>query len=169
MKKLLIIMLSLIVIASVFAACAGKEGKNSTTQPLPTITEKIIPTEKAKIKDNEAISYFEQAYTKEELGLDKSEGYTFMVSTSGTEIEDEMYIQVKAVIMTQIDTKNKSDKATFTTDVIGEYYISYDGDKVLSKDMETGEYKKLENRTEKYFNKGDKKDDKKEEKKDDKD
>jgi hypothetical protein len=163
-------MLSLIVVASVFAACAGKSGKNTTTQSLPVITEEVIPTEKAKIKDNEAISYIEQAYTKEELGLDKApDKYTFMVSTSGTEIDGDMYIQVKAVIMTQIDTKDKSDKATFTTEVLGEYYISYDGSKVLSKDMQTGDYKKLENRTDKYFNKGDGKDDKKEEKKDDKD
>ena len=112
-------------------------------------------TDKAKIKDSDAINFIKTSYTKNELGLDKvKEKYDFMISQNGVKIGKKQYVKVAANIMKKNDTTSKDGKQTYSLTPVGEYYISFDGDEVLMKDLKSGKYKKLENRYQDYSAKG---------------
>ena len=112
-------------------------------------------TDKAKIKDSDAINFIKTSYTKKELGLDKvKEKYDFMISQNGVKIGKKQYVKVAANIMKKNDTTSKDGKQTYSLTPVGEYYISFDGDEVLMKDLKSGKYKKLENRYQDYSAKG---------------
>lgn len=133
-KAMSIILCAFIIICSVaFASCSKQESKAETAS--------AVATEKAKIKDADAISYIE-SYSSKQLGLTDKEkkACSFMVASDGEEINGKNYIQVIAAIKKE----HKSDvgQATYTFDTKGEYYISFDGDEVLRKDGNS--YTKLE-------------------------
>lgn len=109
----------------------GKQGRNGIS----------VATEKAKIKDADAINYIEN-YSSKQLGLteDDRAKCSFMVASDGEEINGKSYIQVIAVI--KKEHKGDDGQATYTFDTKGEYYISFDGDEVLRKDGNS--YTKLE-------------------------
>ncbi len=151
MKKFLAVLLAAVTVACMFVACSKADGK-STTQST-TISENA--TDKAKIKDSDAINFIKTAYTKKELGLDKvKEDYSFMISQNGVKIDKKQYVKVAANIMKKNDTTSADGKQTYSLTPVGEYYISFDGDEVLMKDLKSGEYKKLENRYQDYSAKG---------------
>ena len=115
----------------------------------------MVDTEKAVIKDTDALDFIKNAYTEEELGLDKTEkDYSFMIASHGVEIQGEKYVKIVACIMNKKDVKNEDGKETFSVETLGEYFISFDGKKVLKKNMKTNEYTRLENRYENYKSKG---------------
>lgn len=152
MKKFLAVLLAAVTVACMFVACSKADDKN-TTQSTTTSVENA--TDKAKIKDSDAINFIKTAYTKEELGLDKvKEKYDFMISQNGVTIDKKQYVKVAANIMKKNDTTSKDGKQTYSLTPVGEYYISFDGDEVLMKDLESGKYKKLENRYQDYSAKG---------------
>ena len=125
----------------------------NTTQSTTASVENA--TDKAKIKDSDAIKFIQNAYTKKELGLDKvKEKYDFMISQNGVKIGKKQYVKVAANIMKKNDTTSKDGKQTYSLTPVGEYYISFDGDEVLMKDLKSGKYKKLENRYQDYSAKG---------------
>lgn len=133
-KAISIILCAFIIICSVaFASCSKQESKAETAS--------AVATEKAKIKDADAINYIE-SYSSKQLGLteDDRAKCSFMVASDGEEINGKSYIQVIATIKKE----HKSDvgQATYTFDTKGEYYISFDGDEVLRKDGNS--YTKLE-------------------------
>ncbi|WP_298654505.1 hypothetical protein [uncultured Eubacterium sp.] len=133
-KAMSIILCAFIIICSVaFASCSKQESKAKTAS--------AVATEKAKIKDADAINYIE-SYSSKQLGLTENDRAkcAFMVASDGEEINGKSYIQVIAAIK----KKHKSDdgQATYTFDTKGEYYISFDGDEVLRKDGNS--YTKLE-------------------------
>lgn len=133
-KAISIILCAFIIICSVaFASCSKQESKTGTAS--------AVATEKAKIKDADAISYIE-SYSSKQLGLteDDRAKCSFMVASDGEEINGKSYIQVIA----SIKKEHKSDdgQATYTFDTKGEYYISFNGDEVLRKDGNS--YTKLE-------------------------
>ncbi|MCC8072957.1 MAG: hypothetical protein LIO62_02375 [Clostridiales bacterium] len=134
------------MICFAFSACSS----NSETDDSETESESTnvaVETEEAKIKEEDAINFIESSYTEEELGLDDvEEDYSFMVASSGVTIEDENYIKVVAGAMTKNDTTDDDGNDTFSMQTYGEYYISFDGDTVLMKNMDTDEYSELENR-----------------------
>lgn len=143
------------MIFTVFAACSKEQKTETESKSETSSTSPTIATGEAKIKDADAISFIEQSYTKKELGLDKTDkDYSFMVSSNGTEIDGEKYVRVFANVVTQNDETNKEGKKTFSIETIGEYGISFDGTKVVKKDMETGKYTELENRYADYSAKG---------------
>lgn len=154
MKKVLAIILPVLILCTAFVACSsdkdgdtGNEGKVSTTA--------TIETEKAVIKDEDAIDYIKNAYTAEELGLaDVDKDYSFMVAKSGVDIDGKKYVKVAANVMSQSDVTTEDGKTTYKLTPVGEYYISFDGKSVLTRDMKTGEYKKLDNRYDDYKSKG---------------
>lgn len=153
MKKLLAVLLAAIIMACAFVACSKSDDKSSTTSS--STTSSVIATDKAKIKGEDAIKFIKTSYTKEELGLDKVKGeYSFMISNSGVTIDKKQYIKVAANIMKKNDTTSADGKQTYSLTPVGEYYISFDGDEVLMKDLESGKYKKLENRYQDYSAKG---------------
>ena len=106
------------------------------------------------IKDKDAIDFIKNAYTPEELGLDKvKEKYSFMISSNGEKIGKKEYVKVAANVMKKNSEKNAEGKETYSLTPVGEYYISFDGQEVLMKDLKSGEYKKLENRYKDYKSK----------------
>lgn len=133
-KAMSIILCAFIIICSVaFASCSKQESKTETAS--------AVATEKAKIKDADAISYIE-SYSSKQLGLteDDRAKCSFMVASDGEEINGKSYIQVIAAI--KKEHKSDDGQATYTFDTKGEYYISFDGDEVLRKDGNS--YTKLE-------------------------
>ena len=133
-KAISIILCAFIIICSVaFASCSKQESKAETAS--------AVATEKAKIKDADAINYIE-SYSSKQLGLteDDRAKCSFMVASDGEEINGKSYIQVIAAI--KKEHKSDDGQATYTFDTKGEYYISFDGDEVLRKDGNS--YTKLE-------------------------
>lgn len=133
-KATSIILCAFIIICSVaFASCSKQESKAETAS--------AVATEKAKIKDADAINYIE-SYSSKQLGLTENDRAkcSFMVASDGEEINGKSYIQVIAAI--KKEHKSDDGQATYTFDTKGEYYISFNGDEVLRKDGNS--YTKLE-------------------------
>ena len=153
MKKFLAVLLAVITVVCMFVACSKADDKSTTKES--STASSVLPTDKAKIKDSDAIDFIKNAYTKKELGLDKvKEKYSFMISENGVTIDKKQYVKVAANIMKKNDTTSKDGKQTYSLTPVGEYYISFDGSEVLMKDLKTGEYKKLDNRYQDYSAKG---------------
>lgn len=152
MKKFLAVLLAAVTVACMFVACSKADDKNTTQSTTASVEN---ATDKAKIKDSDAINFIKTSYTKEELGLDKvKEKYDFMISQNGVKIGKKQYVKVAANIMKKNDTTSKDGKQTYSLTPVGEYYISFDGDEVLMKDLKSGKYKNLENRYQDYSAKG---------------
>lgn len=152
MKKFLAVLLAAVTVACMFVSCSKADDKNNTQSTTASVEN---ATDKAKIKDSDAINFIKTSYTKEELGLDKvKEKYDFMISQNGVKIGKKQYVKVAANIMKKNDTTSKDGKQTYSLTPVGEYYISFDGDEVLMKDLKSGKYKKLENRYQDYSAKG---------------
>ena len=152
MKRFLAVLLAAVTVACMFVACSKADDKNTTQSTTASVEN---ATDKAKIKDSDAIKFIQNAYTKKELGLDKvKEKYDFMISQNGVKIGKKQYVKVAANIMKKNDTTSKDGKQTYSLTPVGEYYISFDGDEVLMKDLKSGKYKKLENRYQDYSAKG---------------
>lgn len=152
MKKFLAVLLAAVTVACMFVACSKADDKNTTQSTTASVEN---ATDKAKIKDSDAINFIKTSYTKEELGLDKvKEKYDFMISQNGVKIGKKQYVKVAANIMKKNDTTSKDGKQTYSLTPVGEYYISFDGDEVLMKDLKSGKYKKLESRYQDYSAKG---------------
>lgn len=147
MKKILAVLIAVMIICTAFAGCTAKSGSDADNP-------NAIPTEGAKINESDAITFFEEFYTAEELGLaDVEEEYSLMVSSLGVEIDGEKYVKVAANVKTQSDVTTPEGKSTFQLKEIGAYFISFDGKKVLMENKETGEYVELENRYEEFASK----------------
>ena len=152
MKKFLAVLLAAVTVACMFVACSKADDKNTTQSTTASVEN---ATDKAKIKDSDAINFIKTSYTKKELGLDKvKEKYDFMISQNGVKIGKKQYVKVAANIMKKNDTTSKDGKQTYSLTPVGEYYISFDGDEVLMRDLKSGKYKKLENRYQDYSAKG---------------
>ena len=152
MKKFLAVLPAAVTVACMFVACSKADDKNTTQSTTASVEN---ATDKAKIKDSDAINFIKTSYTKKELGLDKvKEKYDFMISQNGVKIGKKQYVKVAANIMKKNDTTSKDGKQTYSLTPVGEYYISFDGDEVLMKDLKSGKYKKLENRYQDYSAKG---------------
>lgn len=162
MKKALAIILSVLMLGSIFVACSADtdtdketDTKKESSSSVAVSTTKVIETEQAVVKESDAIHFIEDSYTAKELGLDKVEDdYSFMVGGSGVEIDGKKYVKIAANVMSQSDVTTEDGKPTYKLTPVGEYYVSFDGKTVLMKDMETNKYKKLENRYDDYKEKG---------------
>ena len=133
-QKTVAIILGACTICSVltFTACSKQDA---------TKEESIVATEKAKIKDADAINYIE-SYSSKQLGLteDDRAKCSFMVASDGEEIDGKNYIKIIAAIKNE--QKGDDGKTTYTFDTKGEYFISFNGDEVLKKSGDA--YSKLE-------------------------
>ena len=132
-QKAVAIILGACTICSVltFTACSKQDATK----------ESVIVTEKAKIKDADAINYIE-SYSSKQLGLtdEEKKACSFMVASDGEEIDGKKYIKIIAAIKNE--QKGDDGKTTYTFDTKGEYFISFNGDEVLKKNGDT--YSKLE-------------------------
>lgn len=151
-KKLFALLLIALVMLTAFTACSSKDTEES--EETTHTTEEAIPTEEAKVKQADAVDFIKSSYTPEELGLDTvKKDYSFMVGSSGVDIDGEKYIKVVANIITKNNATTEDGKDTFSMETVGEYYISFDAEKILKKDLETGEYSKLKNKYDEYSEK----------------
>ncbi|MCD7797744.1 MAG: hypothetical protein LUG95_09270 [Clostridiales bacterium] len=153
MKKFLAIILSVLMVGCVFAACSSSDdtSADSTDASGSDSSASEVTTDTAVIKESDAINFIKEEYTEEELGLDGlKDKYSFMVAESGTEIDGENYVKVAANVMTQSDVTTEDGNVTYNFQTVGEYYISFDGQTVLMKDLESGEYNELESRYSDY-------------------
>lgn len=149
-KKILAIILSAVAILAVFTACSGNDA-DATDESVTHTTEKQIPTQDAVIKESDAANFIEESYSAKELGLEDVESdYSFMVASSGVDIDGENYVKVVANVITKKDSTTPDGKETFSLETVGEYYISYDGETILKKDIESGKYSELENKYDEY-------------------
>jgi ferrous iron transport protein B len=72
MKKLLAVLLAVITVGCVFVACSKADDKKETTTKSESTSFTVQnPTDKAKIKDKDAIDFIKNAYTPEELYVRK--------------------------------------------------------------------------------------------------
>ena len=142
MKKLFAVLLCVCVAAGTFAACSAQDGKKENTTTSVNTTAPA-PTDDAKIAQQDAINLV-QSYTAEELGLteEQKQKCSFMVNGGAVEVEGKQYIQVIATVKNE--QKNENGEVSYTFDNQGEYYIRFDGKEILSKNLETGEYTKME-------------------------
>lgn len=156
MKKALVVVLSFLMVCSVFAACSADNKDDEDSKKTTVTTAAVIETQEAVIKESDAINFIKNAYTEEELGLaDVEKDYSLMVASSGVEVEGKKYIKVAANVMSQSDVTTDEGKPTYNFTAVGEYYISFDGKTVLMKDMKSGKLKELDNRYDEYKSKGD--------------
>ncbi|MBQ9228924.1 MAG: hypothetical protein IJ168_08865 [Eubacterium sp.] len=140
MKKLLAILLSLCLVATVFAACSKQDDADHGNEPGDDVSASVLTTDEAVITEADAIRYV-QSYTAEELSLSAEdyEACSFMVNQSGVEIDGDYYIKVIAAIT--VPHTNEDGTESYTFDNKGEYYIRYDGKQILKKDMTSAEPK----------------------------
>ncbi len=129
-------------VAIILGACTICSALTFTTcSKQDTTKESVIVTEKAKIKDADAINYIE-SYSSKQLGLtdEEKKACSFMVASDGEEIDGKKYIKIIAAIKNE--QKGDDGKTTYTFDTKGEYFISFNGDEVLKKSGDA--YSKLE-------------------------
>ena len=125
------------------APCVGLISKEDYRKQINEIidlldgkTDKILKDLKIQMNDaSKKIS----SLSMDKLALKgKKEDYKFMVSTQGKVIDGEDYIEV---IASRVKKENKD--GSISMDTVGQYFISYDGKKMLIKDMETGKFSEL--------------------------
>lgn len=143
MKKFIAVLLCAVTVCTAFAACSksGKDADKTTVVKEEKTT--AITTDTAKITESDAINLIE-SYSDKELGLteDEREECSFMVAGNGVEIDKAYYVNVIAAVKTEHKDK-KTGEITYTFENKGDYYISYDGKKILSKDVESGKYSEM--------------------------
>lgn len=131
MKKIITLIICVSVLSSivVLSACSKQTDTTQTEQS----TAVQVPTDEAKIKNADAVSYIE-GYSNEELGLSDNDRAkcNFMVASEGEIIDGKKYVKVIAAI--KHEHKDDDGKTTFTLDTKGEYFISFDSSEVLKKD-----------------------------------
>ncbi len=142
MKKIISVLLCVITACCVFTACSKDKEKETTTTATTTTSIDSL-TKEAKIKDSDAVNLIE-SYTDKELGLTSKQRKecSFMVANAPVKIEKKQYIKVVAALKKKHKDK-KSGKVTYTFDYEGEYFIRFDGKEILSRDSESGKYKKM--------------------------
>ena len=139
MKKILVLILCLSVAFGAFTACSkGETDKKETT----TKASNEMTTDSAVIKEADAINLIE-SYSDKELGVTAKQRKeaSFMVASDGTKIDNKNYIQVIATIK---EEHKDGDKVTYTFNNLGEYYIRYDGKKIMRKDMDSTDAKYID-------------------------
>ncbi len=135
MKKVFIVILSAVLICTVFAACSNVSKDQPTTIPTATAApyEKST-TDTAVIKNGDAAELIKQ-YSAKELALtdEEKKECSYLTNESGVKIGDDFYISVVAAY--KVEEKGEDGKTYVKFDHRGEYYIRYDGKQILRKNI----------------------------------
>ncbi len=136
----IIVVLVIAVAVGVFFAVRSSGGKDEVAPPSEG---EQITLDTAVIKNADSIAFIE-SYEPSEIGLDGTwDDYDWVVhKTEGEYIDNGKY---KGYFV-RIEVGNKQvneENGTFTVDVAGVYYISYDGETFLKYDSETGDYTRI--------------------------
>lgn len=138
-KKTVVALLALImIICGVFAAC------NSGDEVEPPKGDEEITLDTATIKNADSIALI-KSYTPAELGLEGSwEDYDWVAHKSeGVYIDNGKYKGY--FVRVEVGNKSYNEDGSFDVVVAGIYYISYDGETLLSYDAANDEYTKIKN------------------------
>lgn len=140
MKKFLAVLISVIIVMMAFAACTPNEPEDHGNETEAPVSATELTTGTAVLRSSSATEYI-KLYTAEELSLSQEdyENCSYIVHSTGIEIEGDYYINVAVVNM--IPHTDENGKETFTFDTKGDYYIRYDGKRVLKKDLSSDEAK----------------------------
>ena len=154
MKKFWALLLAALMLVCVFAACSSKDGSTGETVEAPVPVEDSI--EEATLNGEQARDFIKTQYTFDELGIKEDESkIDFAYNESAYEYQGEKFVLIKAMTFERNpDVTTPEGDATYSTTVVGEYLVSYNAEKVLKKDMKTGEFSEMENRIEDYRSKG---------------
>lgn len=129
-KKLIAVLFSALLCVFLFTGCSGEAVVDEESAKPAEIT-----TDNAVIKESDAINLI-KSYSAEELGLEGTlDDYSIMVAGNGFEIDGKYYVKV---IAGQIKQNEGSD--TYSIAEVGRYFISYDGETILSYDEENDSY-----------------------------
>ena len=141
MKKVLVLFLCVVMVVCAFCACSKNDSKKPDSTEAKT-TSAEMTTDNAVIKEADAINLI-QSYSDDELGLTKKQRKeaSFMVAGDGVKIDGKNYIEVVATIK---EEHKDGDKISYTFNHLGMYYISYDGKKIMRKDMDSKEAKYID-------------------------
>ncbi len=141
MKKLFAVLFAVIIAVTVFAACS----KNAETDEdhgnvSETESASVVTTDTAVLSGSKAVDYI-KLYTAEELSLSQEDydNCSYMVASEGQSVEGDYY--VKVAVVNKIAHTDEAGNETYTFDSKGEYFIRYDGKRVLKKDMTSDEPK----------------------------
>ena len=155
MKKIILLTTIFIFSFCIVTACSNKHSGDTTTQnnrvTIQTETSanaddknqdttklSDTPIEKASILCSDASKKI-SSLSMAKLALEgKKEDYKFMVSTKGKVIDGEDYIEVIAS-----KVKKENTDGSVSMDTVGQYFVRYDGEKMLIKDMQTGKISEL--------------------------
>lgn len=154
MYKSIVALLCAMILVVSFSACSNQSDSKSPAEKSATesissenyenaenlVTTKKAeqPIEKAEITSAEACSKISEMDI-EKLGLKgKKEDYKFMVASEGRNIEGVDYIEVVAM---QVIKENED--GSISTNSAGDYFVSYDGTKMLIRDMTSGDFSDL--------------------------
>lgn len=112
------------------SACTNNLNNNNDSEL--SISNVTLQTDEAKLKDSDAVELI-KSFSNDELGIDDDiiKDCSFMVQSDGVLIDGNSYIKVIAAL------KNQNDDGTFSFDIKGEYYISYDATVILKKSNDT--------------------------------
>ena len=139
MKKIIAVLVSVCLAACVFAACSNKtDDKIDQNETGVVVSTSTITTDEAKIIDSDAIKLI-KSYSPEELSLtqEQYDNCSFMVSSSGIEVQGDYYVEVIATI--KEEHQNDDGTVSYTFDNQGEYFIRYDGKQILKRDVTAAE------------------------------
>lgn len=141
MNRFLSVLLSVLIILSCFIACTNQKQDAQTTEPVSTTEQATtrLTTDSAAIKDEAAINMV-KSHSASELGL-SNEDYkqcSFMVAKYGEAINGKNYVKVVATIKEKEIDDSGEEYYTLTNK--GEYFISYDGAELISKNLDDGTY-----------------------------
>lgn len=158
MKKILSVILCALICLCAFTACSSgtgnKDAEKNTSAVSDSEQEKIdealsnagsqtdsaVQDSKTDFKEA-AITEFEavdkiKAMSVERLGLSgKLDDYKIMVATVGKTIDGKDYFEVVASKVTE-----EKDDGSVNMETAGTYYVSYDGETVLYRNSETGDF-----------------------------
>ena len=156
MKKILLLTAIFLIGSFIITACSNKQSNDTTTEKNQSTVQTEVsstvvdknkqgttklsdtPLEKASISGSDASKKI-SSLSMDKLALKgKKEDYKFMVSTQGKVIDGEDYIEV---IASKVKKENKDGSVSM--DTVGQYFVSYDGEKMLIKDMQTGKFSQL--------------------------
>ena len=129
MKKFFFVFLMAAICFSL-SACTNNLSNNNDSES--SISNATLQTDEAKLKDSDAVELI-KSLSDDELGIDddRLKDCSFMVQSDGVLIDGNSYIKVIAAL------KNQNDDGTFSFDIKGEYYISYDATVILKKSNDT--------------------------------
>ncbi len=142
MKRIFALCIAVLMAVGI-ASCAKVPDEPEATVKTSAKTTTRLATEGAVLKEAEAIERI-KSYSAKELGLSDQDmkECAFMVAKYGEMIDGEKYVKVVAAVKTE--SKDSDGEVLYSLKNKGEYYISFDGEEILIKNLKDNTYSALD-------------------------